>query len=306
MEIRGVLPPIATPWDSRGQLDRGKLVENIERWNSTGLRGYVVAGSNGESALLETEEAIEIVRVARDAATSDKLVIAGTGRQSTQATVQLTRAAADAGADAALVLTPFFYGGQMTPEALTCHYTTIADASPIPVIIYNVPKFTHLNIAPATVAALAGHERIVGIKDSAGNIGQIIDLVRLCPPEFSILVGNGPAFYSAIEAGASGAVLALANVAAKECVAVYDCLCGGDSERAKEIHYRLMDLARAVTSGFGISGLKAAMDLVGLHGGMPRPPLLPLADAAREAVHRIVEASGVDPIGDPAREKGAS
>lgn len=298
MEIRGVLPPIATPWDNHGRLDAQALCENIVKWNSTGLRGFVVAGSNGESALLETDEALAIVRTARDAAAPDKLVIAGTGRQSTQASIHLTRAAADAGADAALVLTPFFYGGQMTSHALACHFEAIADASPIPVIIYNVPKFTHLNIAAGTVAALARHGNIVGVKDSAGNVGQIIDLVRLCPPEFNILVGNGPAFYSALEAGASGAVLALANVASRECVSVFERVRAGDSEAARAIHFRLMDLARAVTSGYGIPGLKAAMDLIGLHGGAPRPPLLPADDDAREDLRRILGDAEVGPIGN--------
>ena len=293
MRIAGVLPPIATPFDDNGHLHKEALAENIRKWNDTGLAGYVVAGSNGESALLEFDEVIEALHVSRRAASADKLIIAGTGRQSTQATIRLTHAAADAGADAALVITPSFYGGQMTPAALIRHYETLADASPLPLIVYNVPKFTHLNIAPETVARLVHHENIVGIKDSAGNIGQIIDLVRVCAPGFSIMMGNGPAFFSGLQAGASGGILALANVAPRECVEIWRLVGEGRHDQAREIHYRLMPVGRAVTSGYGIPGLKAALDHLGYHGGIPRPPLLPADEATREAIRAILAEAGL-------------
>ncbi len=173
MRIKGVYPPIATPFDDQGQLYTEALVANVRKWEETGLNGYVVAGSNGESALLEPEEVAQAVRTVRQAASSGKLVIAGTGCQSTMATIRLTQAAAEAGADAALVMPPHFYITQMTEAALLRHYETVADASPIPILIYNVPQYAHLNIAPETVARLAHHEKIVGLKDSSGNIGQI-------------------------------------------------------------------------------------------------------------------------------------
>ena len=293
MRIAGVYPPIATPFDDHGHLHKQALADNIGKWNETGLAGYVVAGSNGESALLEFDEVIEALHVARGAASADKLIIAGTGRQSTRASTRLTRAAADAGADAALVITPFFYGGQMTPAVFMRHYETLAAASPLPVIIYNVPKFTHLNIAPETVACLADHDNIVGIKDSAGSIGQIIDLVRLCPPDFSIMVGNGPAFFSGLQAGALGGILALANLAPRECVEIWRLVGEGCHDQAREIHYRLMPVGRAVTSGYGIPGLKAALDLRGYYGGLPRPPLLPADEATREAIGAILAEAGL-------------
>lgn len=293
MRITGVYPPITTPFDDRGRPDNAALAANIRKWNETGLDGYVVAGSNGESALLEFDEVIIALRVARRAAGPDRLIIAGTGRQSTQATIRLTRAAAGVGADAVLVVTPFFYGRQMTPDALLRHYIMLADASPLPILIYNVPKFTHLNIAPDTIARLAAHEKIVGIKDSAGDIGQIIDLLRLCPPDFDILVGNGPAYLSGLQAGASGGILALANVAPGECVAIHRLVGAGEHEQAREIHSRMMPVGRAVTSGYGIPGLKAALDLLGYHGGMPRSPLLPADVATRQAMHRILVQAGL-------------
>jgi 4-hydroxy-2-oxoglutarate aldolase len=289
----GVYPPIATPFDDRGRLNTEALASNIQRWNDTGLNGYVIAGSNGESALLEFDEVVTAVRVARQAASADKLVIAGTGCQATAATIRLTAAAADAGAHAALVMTPSFFGSQMSEAALLRHYEALAIASPIPIIVYNVPALTHLNIAPETVARLSGHCNIVGIKDSAGNIGQIIDLVRLCGTEFDILVGNAPAFLSALLAGACGGILALANVAPRQCVAIWQLAREGRYAEAREIHARLMSVARAVTTGYGVPGLKAALDLVGYYGGDPRPPLLAASGATREAIRQMLVDAGL-------------
>jgi 4-hydroxy-2-oxoglutarate aldolase len=161
----------------------------------------------------------------------------------------------------------------MTFEALYHHYTAVADASPIPVLLYNVPKFTGLNIAPALVARLAEHPQIAGMKDSAGNIGQLIEIVRLAPADFEVLVGNAPTYFSALGVGAVGAVLALANVAPRECVAIQELFDQGKLEEARAVHFRLMPVGRAVTSQFGIGGLKAALDLLGYYGGQPRPPL---------------------------------
>jgi 4-hydroxy-2-oxoglutarate aldolase len=293
IKLEGVYPPIATPFDERGRLDAQALAANICRWNETSLSGYVVAGSNGEGALLEFDEVLAALRLAREAATPDKRVIAGTGCQSTAGTIRLTCAAADVGADAVLVLPPFFYGEQMTETALLKHYEAVANASPLPVILYNMPKFTHLNLAPETVARLAGHGNIVGIKDSAGNIGQLIELRRLCPRDFQILVGNAAAFLSGIQMGATGGILALANVAPRECVAIWQLAKQGRFEEAREIHFRLMPVARAVTTQFGVPGLKAALDLLGYEGGSPRLPLLPVSEAAREEIRQILITAGL-------------
>jgi 4-hydroxy-2-oxoglutarate aldolase len=293
MRVIGVYPPIATPFTSAGALDTAALAANIERWNETGLHGYVVAGSNGESPHLEDEEVVELVRVVRRAANGTQLVIAGTGRQSTAATIRLTRACADAGADVALVMNPSFFPAELTADALARHYEAVAEASPIPILVYNVPKFTHLNIPVPVVARAAQHPNIVGIKDSAGDIGQIIDLLRACPREFSVLLGNAPAFLSGLQVGAVGGVLALANVAPRECVAIYDLLREGSADEATAIQFRLMPVGRAVTSQFGVPGLKAALDLLGYRGGAPRPPLLPLDPARREALRGILAEAGL-------------
>lgn len=291
--IQGVFPPIATPFDAQGGLDELALRTNVLKWETTGLSGYVVAGSNGESVLLEDDEVVRACAVVREAAAPDKLVIAGVGRQSTAATIALAKATAQAGAQFALVMTPSFYTVEMTTEALTRHYWTIADASPVPVLVYNVPKFTNLNIAPATVAHIAQHENVVGIKDSAGDIPQICDLVRLCPSGFDILMGNGPAFLSGLQLGATGGILAVANVAPRECVQVYRHVLAGEHAQAREIHLRTIEIGKAVTGRFGVPGLKAALDLLGYTGGAPRPPLLPATDPVRQTIRGILEEAGL-------------
>jgi len=293
IEIAGVFPPIATPFDIHGELDRAALRANVNRWNRTGLAGYVVAGSNGESAFLSDDEIETAIGIVREEALQGMRVIAGTGRESTRATIALTRRAAQAGADAVLVLTPSFYGAQMNVEALCHHFEAVADASPVPVLIYNVPKFTHLNIPVAAIERLSRHDNIIGLKDSAGNIGQIIDFLRVCPADFQILVGNAPAYLSALQVGATGGILALANVAPQECVRIWELVKQGQWGKAREIHFRLMPVGRAVTTTYGVPGLKAALDLLGYRGGPPRLPLLPLGEKEYEDLRNILSTAGL-------------
>lgn len=217
--FEGVFPPIPTPFVD-GEVAHDRLSENIAKWNQTGLAGYVVLGSNGENIYLSEAEKRAVIVTAREAIPSHKLLIVGTGRESTKLTIESTWTAADLGADGVLIVTPSCYKGQMTSEALYRHYISVAEASPIPIVIYNVPKFAGLNIAATLVARLAEHPKMVGIKDSAGDIDQLIDIIRLAPQDFEVLVGNAPAYYSALGVGAMGAILAVANVAPKECVAI--------------------------------------------------------------------------------------
>jgi len=204
--FEGVFPPIPTPFVD-GEVAHDKLSENIVKWNQTGPAGYVVLGSNGENIYLSEAEKRAVIVTAREAIPSNKLLIVGTGRESTKLTIESTWTAADLGADGVLIVTPSYYKGQMTSEALYRHYISVAEASPIPIVIYNVPKFTGLNIAATLVARLAEHPKIVGIKDSAGDIDQLVDIIRLAPQDFEVLVGNAPAYYSALGVGAMGAIL---------------------------------------------------------------------------------------------------
>jgi len=293
ISLRGVFPPIPTPFDGEGGLDLAALADNLERWNEHGLAGYVVLGSNGEPVYVDEQEKIEVWQAARAVIPDDKLMIAGTGCESTQETIHLTRLAADAGADAALVVTPHYYSGQMTRESLLHHYRAVADASPIPVLLYNVPKFTNVDIDAATVAEASSHPNLIGIKDSSGNIAKLGDFIRLASPGFQVLVGAGSVFFAGLALGAVGGILALANVAPQGCVEILRLYEGGQWDQAAELQRRLLPVNAAVTARFGIPGLKAALDLLGYYGGPVRSPLLDLGAAERETVMGILAEAGL-------------
>ncbi len=290
--FEGVYPPIPTPFVD-GEIAHDKLAENLTRWNRTDLAGYVVLGSNGEAAYLSEAERAAVIATARQAIPRDKLLIVGTGSESTRTTIERTRAAAEAGADAALVLTPCYYKGQMTTEALRRHYFALADASPIPILLYNVPKFTGLELSAETILELAQHPNIAGIKDSGGNVTKLGAVIRAAPDHFEVLAGSGGFFYPALVLGAVGGVLALANVAPDQCCQIYQATREGRHEQAQELQLRMIPLNAAVTTRFGVPGLKAALDLLGYYGGEPRSPLSPPNPAQVEEIRRILGEAGL-------------
>jgi 4-hydroxy-2-oxoglutarate aldolase len=297
--VCGVLPPIPTPFDPSGEVAYDALRENLQRWNAYDLAGYVVLGSNGEAAYLETEEKVRLLQAAREAVPADKLLIAGTGCESTRATISLTRQAADVGADAALVVTPNFYDGKMTPDALIAHYVAVADASPIPVLLYNVPKFTHVDMAAATVARAVPHPNIVGIKDSSGNITKLADTVRLAGEAagdvaaFNVLAGSAGFLFAALAVGAVGGVVALANVAPQQCVDISALYEAGRWDEAAALQRRMVPVNTAITATYGVAGLKAALDLLGFYGGPVRAPLLDLGREGCQALEQTLIAGGL-------------
>jgi 4-hydroxy-2-oxoglutarate aldolase len=293
----GILPPLPTPFREDGGLELGFLSALVQGLNGFGLTGYLALGSNGEAVHLDEDEAEAVVRTVRAAAAPGKLLLVGTGRLSTRATIEATRRAAGAGADAVLVVTPFFFKGSMTPDALEAHFRAVADASPVPVLVYNVPANSGLNAPPAVVARIATHPNVVGVKDSAGDVGQLAELVRLSPPgkPFSVMSGNYGAALPGYAVGTRGAILAAANVAPAECVALREAFLAGRLEEARALHLRLLPVARAVTSQFGVPGLKAALEMLGRPAGVPRLPLLPLAAAAREELRGMLAAAALLP-----------
>jgi len=293
--LRGVFPPIPTPFDAQGEVALGALVENLERWNQYDLAGYVVLGSNGEAIYLTGQEKLHVLETARRAIPAGKRMIAGTGCESTRETIALTRQAAQVGADAALVLTPHYYGSRMTPDSLVRHYQAVADASPIPILLYNVPGFTHVDVDAATVARAARHPNVAGIKDSGGNLAKLADVVRLTGPDFQVLAGSAGFFLAGLAVGAVGGVLALANVAPQECINVYRLFQAGQWDVAAELQRRMVPVNAAVTARFGVAGLKAAMDMLGYYGGPVRPPLLDLTDAERQVLREVLVEGGVVP-----------
>ncbi len=292
--IRGILPPLTTPF-IKDEVAYAKLKENISKLNQMNLSGFVVLGSNGETVYLTREEKLKIIQVARENVLEDKLLIAGTGIESIKETVDLTNQAARIGADMALVLPPSYYPQSTHHQSLLKYYYTIADKANIPIIIYNVPKFTGCSIDPAAVAELANHPNIIGIKDSVENIAHLAEIIQLTAADFSALVGTGSVLYPGLCVGATGGILALANIAAHECIQIQENVEAGNHREALKLQMRLLAVNKTVTAQFGVSGLKAAMDMLGFYGGTPRLPLLPLNKDEWNQLKRIlIEANLID------------
>lgn len=288
--VRGILPPLTTPFRSDGALDTAGLEANLETYATQDLGGVLVLGSNGEAASLDEAEKLALVRITR-ARTGSRTLLVGTGLESTRATIALTRRVADLGADAALVLTPHYYKSQMTPAALRAHFEAVADASPIPVLVYSVPAFTGLTFPVGLAAELAQHPRIRGMKESSGDVGLLGRIVASVPSGYSVICGNAPVIYPALCVGAVAGILAVACCAPRPVAALYQAFVAGDHARARRLQEAIAPLAVAVTATHGVAGLKAAMDLAGFHGGPVRAPLLPLADAARESLRSLLQAA---------------
>ncbi len=284
----GVLAPITTPFDSAtGDVRPGALRQNITRLLGEGLDGIVVAGSTGEAPLLDADEQRRLVACARDAVPRDRLLFAGTGAESTREAVARSRAAAAAGADAVLVRPPGYFASALTEAALVAYYRGVADACPVPVLLYNIPKYTHVAIGPAVLGRLAAHPNIVGVKDSSGDLKNV-SAYRATVPDWSVFVGSGSLLYAALELGCDGGILALACFAARRCADVYAAFRAGDRARAEALQQPLIPLNKAIVSELGAAGVKAAMDAVGLAGGPVRAPLPALAPADRERVARLL------------------
>jgi 4-hydroxy-2-oxoglutarate aldolase len=290
-KLKGIYAPIATPF-ARGEIAYDKLEKNLTFWLGSDLSGVVVMGSNGEFVLLSSKEKEELMRAVCAQAKGKKPVIAGTGAESTVETMRLGEKAAEAGADEVLVVTPNYYKGGMTDPVLARFYTDVADASPLPVILYNMPRNTGINISAKLAVELARHPNIIGIKDSGGNIVQIADMIRNAPEGFSVFAGSASFLYASLSLGATGGTLALANVFPNECARLQTLFEAGKLKEARDLQMNLIDSNNAVTARWGIPGLKAAMEMIGLYGGDPRPPLMPLAEANREELRKILAQTG--------------
>ena len=260
---------------------------------TTPLTGFVVLGSNGEAALMDDFECDQAIVAARDAVPRDKAFIVGTGRESTQAAIKATKRAAEHGADAVLVRTPGFFKSQMTNDVFVRHYTAVADASPVPVLLYNFTAVTGVNLLPAAVARLATHPNIVGMKESGGDVAQIADLVSLTPDDFTVLAGAAATFYPMLCVGAAGGILALASALPEPCVRLFELTRAGRHDEALALQRELVPIARLLGATHGVPGLKAALNLLGYDVGVPRPPLLPLPEsivpALRDALAHFEE-----------------
>ncbi len=283
IDLSGVFIPAVTPFrPETGEIDLPAMRENLRRWGDFPIRGIVIAGTTGEAVLVDEEERLELVRAAREALSPNVLLTVGTGMESTRATVRLNRAVAQEGADAVLVQPPAYYKGAMTPEALREHYLAVADASPVPVVVYQAPlRMSTLDFPTGLVAELSKHENIVGIKDSRGSLDLVGELVEQCQSGFQILVGSGALLYPALEVGAVGGIVAVANMAPGPSGELFQAFRAGRGSEAGRLQQQIGPIHNEIVGAIGVPGVKVALDLLNYRGGDPRPPIRPLAEKGR-------------------------
>jgi 4-hydroxy-2-oxoglutarate aldolase len=288
MNLHGIFAPLTAPFAADGSLSLIHLRQNIERYNQTGLAGYVLNGSTGESVLLRWEEIYRIWETAREVAAPAKTLVAGTGAESTAETIEHTKRAASFGYEIALVRTPSFYKPAMNEAALAEHYLLVADAARIPILVYSVPIFTHVQVEAPLIARMAAHPNIIGMKDSSGDVEGVRKIIAAAPRKFLTLVGSASTLYESLEIGAVGAILALACAFPELCVEIYESSRAGDRARAHSLAQKLIAPAKMLGPQYGISGLKYALDRLGYYGGTARLPLLPVNEPAKREIDAML------------------
>lgn len=294
-DLHGIFPPITTPFDHE-EVDLPALRHNLKRYMATRLHGVVVLGSNGEAPHLGAGESARIVEVAREEVPADRRLIVGAGGESTHEAIGSIARLAKAGADIVLVRTPGYYKSQMTAEAFIRHYTAVGDASPVPVLIYDAPPFTGVTLQVAAAAKLAEHPNIIGMKETAPDVGLVSDFVANTPADFQVLVGSAPTLYASLCVGAVGGIVAAACVVPDLFVRLLTLVQERRHDEALTLQRQLTPLSRAVTSGHSIGGLKAALDLAGFVGGRPRAPLAPPPPEAIDAMRAQLAALQALPV----------
>jgi 4-hydroxy-2-oxoglutarate aldolase len=288
MKLSGVFAPLPTPFDEHSEVDTRRLAHALARWVAGPLTGFIVLGSNGEAVFLDEDEADRVVACAREGVPGSRPLIIGTGRESTRATIRATRRAAELGADAVLVRTPGFFKSQMTADAFVRHYTAVADAAPVPVLLYNFTAVTGVNLAPVVVSQLAGHPNIVGMKESGGDVAQLAELVSGTPAGFAVLAGSTSTFYAALCVGCAGGILAPASLVPEACVRLFELVKAGRHDEARTLQAQLVPLTRLLGPTYGVPGLKAALKLAGIDVGVPRSPLAPVSESAIAAIREAL------------------
>lgn len=288
MKLHGIFPPLTTPFNADGALALDPLRENVSKYNRTRLAGYVVVGSTGESVLLSCDEVERVWAAVRESAGPEKILIAGTGVESTAETIERTNRAAALGYQAALVKTPHYYKPQMTPQAELEHFLRVADAARVPILIYSVPQFTGLAVEANLVARLAAHPNVIGIKESSGNVQRVTEIIHATPPDFQTLVGSATTLYASLVVGAVGGILGVACALPELAVELYEAVRAGDATRARALQHCLLLPTLKLVAELGIPGLKYAMDCVGFYGGPARRPLLSPTEAQKREVEAVL------------------
>lgn len=293
IKLTGIFPPIPTSFTDSGDLATDKMQDNLEKLSRFDLAGFLVLGSNGEMVMLSDAEKVLVYEAARKAIHSGKLMLAGTGGQSTQETIDLTLAAAAAGSDAVVVLNPFYYKGLMNKDALVSHYHEVADRSPVPVIIYNMPANTGIDMSAEIILAISEHSNIIGLKDSGGNLVKMGEIIARAKPGFQVLAGSAGFLLPALMLGAMGGILALANIAPAQCLQIYHSFLISSLEHARKVQLAMIPLNNFVTREQGVPALKAAMDRIGYNGGPCRKPVMPLKEKVLEELYAVMNEAGL-------------
>lgn len=295
IDLSGAFLPVTTPFDPvTGDVDIVAFRANLRQWFRHELQGILIAGSTGESVFLDETEGKALLQAASDVLPAEAKIIMGAAAESTRHTIARVQAAADNGADAVLVKPPVYFRGAMTPRALARHYREVADASPVPVIIYQVPlRLSTLEFPTGLVAELSTHGNIVGIKDSRGKLEPLAELVEACTDDFQVLVGSGALFYPALEVGATGGIMALGLLATGSVAEIWAAWKDGRTADAGRIQERVAPVHNGIVGGMGVPGIKAALDMLDLHGGLPRPPLEPFPQGRRGEIRALLEDAGL-------------
>ena len=286
--------PVTTPFDAvTGDIAPVSWRGNLRRWMEHPLAGVVLFGSTGEGVLLDEDEKVRLLGFARDMVPPDRLMMAGTDGESTRAIIRQAKRLAEAGADALLVHVPPYFSAALSPAAIRDYYLAVADASPVPIVLYHIPKYSKAVFEPGLVAELARHPNIAGLKDSSGDMKRFAEFVDACGEHCSPLVGNGALFYTALELGAAGGIIALGLLAPAECVAIYRHYSAGESRSAGEIQERIAPVHKEIVAQYGAPGVKVALELLGYDGGPPRSPLVGLSEKQRRHVAQVMQEAGL-------------
>ncbi len=288
ISLKGIFPPVITPYENE-EISYSKLAENLKKWNDFKLAGYVLLGSNGENVMLEESESLNLIETAVKYVPDGRRIIIGAGQESTRTTLEFIRRAYRIGGDAVLLGVPHYYRDQMKPAVQQRYFLEVAEASPMPIILYNVPKFTGVEIPPAVISAVGNHPNIIGMKDSSGNITYQQSVIHMGLRDFQLLTGSANTLMPSLMMGATGGILALANIAAGICIEIYDDVARGHIDKARELQLKIIRLNQLTTGIYGIGGLKFAMDQVGFFGGMPRHPLQLPDDQGKHEIMKELE-----------------
>lgn len=285
--------PAVSTFDAHGALDRVAFQGNLTAHLAHGVDGVLVAGSSGESALLDDDDRRALLGWAREIVPADRWLLAGIGSESTRQTISRAHDAKAAGASAVLVVSPHYFLRRMTEAALLAHFQAVADASPLPVLLYNIPAYAHVVLSPALVHTMAQHPNVIGMKDSAGNLPVLAQYLEAQGDGFRVLTGSGGTLASALQMGVSGAILAIALFAGPQVRVLFDTARRGDADAAAALQARLVPLATDIGAALGPAGIKAAMTMAGLQGTVPRAPLLAMDTDELAVIRDRLIAAGV-------------